>query len=151
MSCWPSDTILRHWCWLGLGKETVCCVAISIYPTQYWIITHKVPGNSSHGPFYRYGLNLISAKDTHSRKAWDKISFPFPKLQRRHRWSLGMYKLFHPTYQNGWIWLSMVEWKLIHVSNRSMRKCDFYIISRNESSYVTYSRAQWVDNTQETV
>ena len=41
-----------------------------------------------------------------------------PKLQRLHRWRLGMDKRFHPTHYNGYIYLSMLGFKLIHVSKR---------------------------------
>ena len=47
---------------------------------------------------------------------WNYLSFP--KLQRLHRWSLGMYKLFHPTLYDGYNHLSMLRLKLIHVSKR---------------------------------
>ena len=41
-----------------------------------------------------------------------------PKLQRWHRWNLGMNKLFHPTLYWGWDYFSMLVSKLIHVSKR---------------------------------
>ena len=40
------------------------------------------------------------------------------KLQRLHRWSLGMDKLFHPTLYNRCNDLSMLGWKLNHVSKK---------------------------------
>ena len=42
-----------------------------------------------------------------------------PKLQRLHRWSLGMDKWFHPTFYNECNYLSMLGLKLNHVSKRS--------------------------------
>ena len=41
-----------------------------------------------------------------------------PKLQRLHRWSLGMDKTFHPTFYNGCNYLSMLGLKLNRVSKR---------------------------------
>ena len=41
-----------------------------------------------------------------------------PKLQRLHRWSLGMDKWFHPTYYEGYNYLSMLGFKLSHFSKR---------------------------------
>ena len=45
---------------------------------------------------------------------WNYLSIH--KLQRCNRWSLGMDKLFHPTYHNGCNYLSMLGLKLNHVS-----------------------------------
>ena len=47
---------------------------------------------------------------------WNYLSIP--KLQRLHRWSLGMDKQFHPTHY--WVcdYLSMLGLKLNHVSKR---------------------------------
>ena len=45
---------------------------------------------------------------------WNYLSIP--KLQRLHRWSLGMDKYFHPTLYNGCNYLSMLGLKLNHVS-----------------------------------
>ena len=39
---------------------------------------------------------------THS-KVWNEMYIYIPKLQRLHRWSLGMDKLFHPTLYDGCI------------------------------------------------
>ena len=50
---------------------------------------------------------------------WDYLSIP--KLQRLHRWSLGMDKQFHPTFHNGWDYISMLGLKLNHVSKRGHR------------------------------
>ena len=44
-----------------------------------------------------------------------------PKLQRFHRWSLGMDKLIHSTIYNGRNFLSMLRLKLTHVSKTSLR------------------------------
>ena len=50
---------------------------------------------------------------------WNYLSIP--KLQRLHRWSLGMDKLFHPTHYNGCDYLSMLGLKLNHVRKRGHR------------------------------
>ena len=50
---------------------------------------------------------------------WNYLSIP--KLQRLHRWSLGMDKYFHPTHYNGCNYLSMLGLKLNHVSKRGHR------------------------------
>ena len=55
---------------------------------------------------------------------WNYLSIP--KLQRLHRWSLGMDKLFHPTHYNGCNYLSMLGLKLIHVSKRGYW-CHLYL------------------------
>ena len=47
---------------------------------------------------------------------WNYLSIP--KLQRLHRWSLGMDKWFHSTLYNGCNYLSMLGLKLNHVSKR---------------------------------
>ena len=47
---------------------------------------------------------------------WDEIAYPFPKLQRLHRWSLGMDIQFHTIYHCACDYLSMLGLKLIHVS-----------------------------------
>ena len=44
-----------------------------------------------------------------------------PKLQGLQHWSLGMDKLFHPTLYDGCNYLSMLGFKLIHVSKRGPR------------------------------
>ena len=48
-----------------------------------------------------------------------------PKLQRSHRWSLGMDKLFHHIHYNGCNYLSMLRLKLNHVSKRGHRWPEF--------------------------
>ena len=50
---------------------------------------------------------------------WNYLSIP--KLQRLHRWSLGMDKYFHPMHHNGCNYLSMLGLKLNHVSKRGHR------------------------------
>ena len=50
------------------------------------------------------------------------------KLQRLHRWSLGMDKKFHPTHYNRCNYLSMLGLKLIHVSKRG-HCCVFFLYS----------------------
>ena len=52
---------------------------------------------------------------------WNALSIL--KLQRLHRWSLGMDKLFHPTLHKGCNYLSMLGLKLIQVSKKGSR-CD---------------------------
>ena len=51
---------------------------------------------------------------------WNYLSIP--KLQRLHRWSLGMDKLFHPTLYNECNYLSMLGLKLNQVSKTGPRK-----------------------------
>ena len=50
---------------------------------------------------------------------WNYLSCP--KLQRLHRWSLGMDKLFHPTLYWSCDYLSVLGLKLNHVSKRGPR------------------------------
>ena len=50
---------------------------------------------------------------------WNYLSIP--KLQRLHRWSLGMDKQFHPIHYNVCNYLSMLGLKLNHVSKRGHR------------------------------
>ena len=50
---------------------------------------------------------------------WNYLSIP--KLQRLHRWSLGMDRQFHSTLYNGCYYLSMLGLKLNHVSKRGHR------------------------------
>ena len=61
---------------------------------------------------------------------WNYLSIP--KLQRLHRWSLGMDKLFHPTLHNGCDYISMLGLKLTHVSKRGYwRLLKYRIYLRN--------------------
>ena len=60
--------------------------------------------------------------------------FSIPKLQRLHRWSLGMDKWFHPTHYDGCNYLSMLGLKLVKAApdaGTSVRKPNRY---SNESS-----------------
>ena len=75
---------------------------------------------------------------------WNYLSIP--KLQRLHRWSLGMDKLFHPTHYNGCNYLSMLGLKSNHVSKRGHRKIGLILkqipglhILRNSNSIHTIS------------
>ena len=63
---------------------------------------------------------------------WNYLSIP--KLQRLHRWSLGMHKLFHPTHYNGCNYLSMLGLKLIHVSKRGHRQSVIHSRGRHISA-----------------
>ena len=47
---------------------------------------------------------------------WHYLSIP--KLQRLHRWNLGMDKYFHPTLYWAGDYLSMLGFKFIHISER---------------------------------
>ena len=49
---------------------------------------------------------------------WNYLSIP--KLQRLHRWSLGMDKLCQPTLSNGCNYLPILGLKLNHVSKRAL-------------------------------
>ena len=51
-------------------------------------------------------------------KVWDEITCTFSNFNGKHRWSLGMDKLFHPTLYNGRNYMSMLGLKLIHVSKK---------------------------------
>ena len=48
-------------------------------------------------------------------KEWGEITQSIPKLQRLHRWSLGMDKQFHPMLYHGCNYLSMLglKWNLV--------------------------------------
>ena len=48
---------------------------------------------------------------------WNYLSIP--KLQRYHRWGLGMDKWFHPTVYRAYDYLSMLGLKLSHVGKRT--------------------------------
>ena len=79
---------------------------------------------------------------------WNYLSIP--KLQRLHRWSLGMDKLFHPTHYNGCNYLSMLGLKLIHVSKRghwssihSMMPSDAKCWHRSGSSLAKVMACSW--------
>ena len=50
---------------------------------------------------------------------WNNLSIP--KLQRLHRWSLGIDKLFHPIHYYGCKYLSMLGLNLSHISKRGPR------------------------------
>ena len=68
---------------------------------------------------------------------WNYLSIP--KLQRCNRWSLGMYKLFHPTLYWACDYLSMLRLKLNHVSKRghwSKISDDFAIFSLTKYSWI---------------
>ena len=62
---------------------------------------------------------------------------PIPKLQRLHRWSLGMDKKIHPTLYDGCNYLSMLGLKLIHISKRGPR-CLIQDINREKSPQSCY-------------
>ena len=79
---------------------------------------------------------------------WNYLSIP--KLQRLHRWSLGMDKYFHPTHYNGCDYLSMLGLKLNHVSKRGHRCCMWvcctvlkyhWIVTIEQNSYLHYAVA----------
>ena len=76
------------------------------------------------GPFYWHGLTLIPAWIKNHLPSinvgWNYLSIP--KLQRLHRWSLGMDKLCLPTFYNGCVYLSTVGLKLNHGSKRGPRE-----------------------------
>ena len=61
------------------------------------------------------------------RVIWNYLSIP--KFQRLHRWSLGMDNKFHPTLYWPCDYLSMLGWKLIHVSKRASGN-SFMLITR---------------------
>ena len=51
-------------------------------------------------------------------KVWEENNLSILKLQRLHRWSLGMGKYFHPTHHNGCNYLSILGIKLNRVRKR---------------------------------
>ena len=53
-----------------------------------------------------------------------------PKLQRLHRWSLGLDKWFHPTLYKPCDYLSMLGLKLIHVSKMGPWCVLFFLLYR---------------------
>ena len=70
---------------------------------------------------------------------WNYLSIP--KLQRLHRWSLGMDKQFHPIHYNGCNYLSMLGLKLNHVSKRG--HCRPYCI-RFFDNTIDWTSINWV-------
>ena len=72
---------------------------------------------ATEDPFTNICFTLIPAwmsNDIHY-KVWDEITCPFPIF---NYWSLGMDKLFHPTFNWACDYVSMLVLKLIHVSKR---------------------------------
>ena len=75
-----------------------------------------------------------------------------PKLQRCHRWILGMDKWFHATLYNGCNDLFMVRWKLIHVCEMGPRSSItsakqsiiLYIFDGIYSITIYFIRAIWI-------
>ena len=59
------------------------------------------------------------------RVGWSYLSIP--KLQRCNRWSLGMDKWLHPTHYNGCNYLSMLGFKLNHISKIGHSSCHQYM------------------------
>ena len=56
---------------------------------------------------------------------WNYLSIP--KLQRLHRWSLWMDKLFHPTLYNGCNYLSMMEWRYNKKKYSRIQHCAYFM------------------------
>ena len=69
-------------------------------------------------PFYEHWLTLIPAWISNyiHYKVWDEITYPF--LFLNFNGCLGVDKQFHPTHYNGCYYLSMLGFKLNHVSER---------------------------------
>ena len=67
----------------------------------------------------------------------------FPKLQRFHRWSFGMDKLFHPTLNNGCNYLSMLGLKLNHDRKRGPWDPKLRILSKTYAQDL-YCEFRWV-------
>ena len=66
---------------------------------------------------------------------WNYLSIP--KLQRLHRWSLGMDKSFHPTHYQACNYLSMLGLKINRVSKRRHRRQFAYRMSYHTKEYMT--------------
>ena len=56
---------------------------------------------------------------------WNNLSIP--QLQRLHRWHFGMNNWFHLQLYNWCNYISMLGWKLIHVSKRGHRNHYFQV------------------------
>ena len=96
---------------LNLVTEHICC--LPQWPILLtWIIFNPSMDIWSH---------------VQSSVGWNYLSIP--KLQRWNRWSLGMDKLFHSTRYHGYNYLSMLGFKLIHVSKRGPRYCSGWYIT----------------------
>ena len=73
--------------------------SFSRYSEGSWLLSCKRRGpvlatQRTNGTFYSHGLSLIPAWICNHMlsKVWDEITLSIPKLQRIHRWSLGMDK-----------------------------------------------------------
>ena len=109
-------TITRPMCYwnrsqkaiIKLGHSLYAMIILSLIPA--WVSNN--PDSKVHwanmgptwvlsapdGPHVGH-VNLLSGYMP-KNVGWNYLSIP--KLQRLHRWSLGMDKLFHPTLNNGW-------------------------------------------------
>ena len=79
--------------------------------------------HNTQGPLLLTWFNFNPIMDNESHAllcvGWNYLFIP--KLQRWHRWSLGMDKWLHPILYNGCDYLSMLGFKLNHVSKRCPR------------------------------
>ena len=100
----PSNILLSH---------------LGVVPKKYRFHKKIAPEVTTGGPCY--GLT--------STLAWISIHVPvkvrwnylfIPKLQRLHRWSLGMENYFVSELYDGCNYLSMLGFELIHVSKRPL-------------------------------
>ena len=108
------------------GGIFVCCIMGFVRYDYTDIIALVTPSQNS--PLERVHLNFSMDKYPHiqERVWWNYL--PIPKLQRLHRWSLGIDKHFHPTLYHGCNYLSMLGFKLNHTSKSGPRSV--YLLRR---------------------
>ena len=68
---------------------------------------------------------------------WYYISIP--KLQRCNRWSLWIYKSFHPTLYRTWDYLSILRLKLIHVNKTGPSDVKIMILFVTKGTFIRHS------------
>ena len=66
----------------------------SVYSVAATLVCGEVGSYDSNGLFYKHGLTLIPVwiSNYMPDKVWGEITYPISKLQRLHRFSLGMDK-----------------------------------------------------------
>ena len=90
------------WYWLfNIGELlSVYLNSFDLCHGKWWSILHV---NAVQGPLLLTWIILIPTWISNHicNEVWDEITQTFPKLQRLHRWSLGMDKWFHPILYKG--------------------------------------------------
>ena len=129
IACWGADLIYKvailpaHW---GNSFVEIRQSHDSLISTQLGFLYYTGKTTYLHRnrvlmlyawiPFLLSWFNFNPSMDKYnhmpSKVGWDYLSIP--KLQRFHRWSLGMDKWYHPTSYGGF----MLGFKLNHVSKR---------------------------------